>query len=1166
MNEDATNMPQSFLDFQNADSVELVRAEDETWNGVDGHVKVDNHDGRRRIIVCGRPHGRTRRHNSLRGGNVRVEIIPSAPEQLELWLNQIRARIAPWQLLQREVRDIANRSPSCGVAEIERTLGGLSADLYSFPVDRLEGKRTDNLGTLSEQTEEPSILDELIAHGSAAVETCAALSKLVAEHVAETAEVVADLSKCVAGVSTIFHLVALGAQGVSMCAEASRGRRVLHVLLGQIMVLLQYTLKSMAEVMKASRSVDQTDVDFVFDVFKQAIDAMDLAETQLLRGRGSQIMNAGNLKEVERKLEDLIHRAVTAGTISKVCTMGEEVKQLKEEQGSWNDGLRHTRPSLSAFFSGRSRELGTLRKILEKRGSAVITQYGGVGKTELMIALADRAERDEVVPGGVFWVTVDGCERDAIRSLAELAEKLTRRRMREEERRNPNMVLTALKKGLDGRNGRWLLCLDNADDSKVSGILNEVCGMARATRGNGWIVVTSRQGQPHIWNRMKRDQKLVLGPLCAEDAMVALWRQIQKIEMGDADDAEVINSIKELERDNAKEYRALKELCGDEGGCCLGGLPLALVQAGTYMARFECSFVEYLHMFQNANRIEDMQDIMKNTEEVKLIRESQKSIWTTWKISVEKLSQKGYAVLRVIAMLGQGGVGEAIVKEIVKGLARDEEGCVERMFRNVVVEELIHGSSLICRDEEGQRQEQWTYKMHRLVRRFIVSDMERGSALWNELYSVALVTVHERVESELEKEGKSFAEFPDIFGSNHHEFVSHATALVDHHTLPGQGGEIRHVSKVEDIHRYSAEVMEFMGRVEEEVQMWTRYVDLLHHRQAANKRENCNGLLLDIGNEEKTLIASAYNSLGLALVRNGKLNDGASMHEQSLEIRLEIHGPDKPHSAIAKSLNNLGSAYLKLGELEKALEKHEESLEMNLAIHGHDKPHPVVAASLNNLGGVYVLLGKLDEALKTHNQSLEMNLAIHEHKKPHPAVATSLNNLGRVYQGLGKLDEALEKHEQSLEMSLAIYGHGKPHPTIVRSLNNLAHVYHALGELDKSLENHKQSLVMYRVIYGNDRPHPDIAQTLWHIGVVYHEQKALNQAAEFLEQSLGMLRIVHPPDSPHPLIRAVLYDLADVYEEQGRGDEAMAMRERNERNTETDETSDDEALDPASVS
>ncbi len=128
---------------------------------------------------------------------------------------------------------------------------------------------------------------------------------------------------------------------------------------------------------------------------------------------------------------------------------------------------------------------------------------------------------------------------------------------------------------------------------------------------------------------MKSEQKLVLEPLCMEDAMVALWRQIRKIETSDANDDGLMNAIKELERDDKDEYQALKELCGDGGVGSLGGLPLALVQAGTYMGRFGCSFSKYLSIFKNAVKIEDMQDIMKNTEEVKPIRESQRSIWMT---------------------------------------------------------------------------------------------------------------------------------------------------------------------------------------------------------------------------------------------------------------------------------------------------------------------------------------------------------------------------------------------------------------------------------------------------------------------------------------------------------------------------------------------------------
>ncbi len=449
------------------------------------------------------------------------------------------------------MKDAASRAPACGVEELENACCGLTNSVVgttpsSMLPDKVEEDWSDVVGTLPELMQKLTIVDELTTHSTSAVETGATLTKLVTSvgRVVETAEIIADVSKFVAGVSTIFRLVALSAQGVSMCVEANRGQRVLPVALRQITILLRYLLGSLVEILKPSCSVDKTAIDFVFDALKETVCLMDLVETQLSRGRISQIVNAENVKKVEQKIKELKQMVVIADNTSKICALGEKVNRLEEGHLIRDDGPHQVRPSVSAFFSGRKKELKTLKDILEKRGSAVITQYGGAGKTELMIAFADRAEQDEEVPGGAFWVAVDGDERDVTCSLAGLAEKLTGRKIDEDERQNAHMVIESLKQGLNERQGLWLLCLDNADDSQVLGILNEVCGIAEPSRGNGWVVVTSRQSQPHIWQRMKSEQKLVLTPLCTEDAMVALLRQIRKIETADADDDGVMAEIK----------------------------------------------------------------------------------------------------------------------------------------------------------------------------------------------------------------------------------------------------------------------------------------------------------------------------------------------------------------------------------------------------------------------------------------------------------------------------------------------------------------------------------------------------------------------------------------------------------------------------------------------
>ncbi len=262
----------------------------------------------------------------------------------------------------------------------------------------------------------------------------------------------------------------------------------------------------------------------------------------------------------------------------------------------------------------------------------------------------------------------------------------------------------------------------------MRGILNEVCGTAAPSRRNGWVVVTTRQGHPRVWAEMKSDQKLVLEPLCMDDATVALWRRSRMAKTDDLEDDGVMNEIKKLKGDDEDEYRALNELCGDDGAYnSLEGLPLALVHAGTYIDWFECSFVEYLNMFKRASRKEDFQDIMKKTEEMKPIQDWQRSIWTTtWKISVHQLSGKVYTVLQAMAMLGQGGIAEGIVKGILEAAIEGGGGSVEGMFRDVIVKELMHGSSLIWCDEGEARR---MYHMHSLVQLFILNDVGRGTTM-----------------------------------------------------------------------------------------------------------------------------------------------------------------------------------------------------------------------------------------------------------------------------------------------------------------------------------------------------------------------------------------------------------------------------------------------------
>ncbi len=406
------------------------------------------------------------------------------------------------------------------------------------------------------------------------------------------------------------------------------------------------------------------------------------------------------------------------------------------------------------------------------------------------------------------------------------------------------------------------------------------------------------------------------------------------------------------------------------------------------------------------------------------------------------------------------------------------------------MKELMLGSSLIWYEEGKERR---MYQMHRLVRLFILNDVGRCTTTWNDVHRLALLAVYQDVEVELEKKGNSFYELPDVFEDNHAEFVEHSLALVLHYVHSGRGCENRNISEVGEIHRCTARLMGFMGKSEEEVEVWENLLALLLHQLAEKRRRCLFERLQDLvyrRNREKELklrIANTYHSLGTALAHTGKFNRAASQLEQSLQIYRAIHGHFKPHLAIASSPNKLGLVYSAIGELKKALEKHERCPKMQRAIHGHRKPHIEIASSLNNLGLVYQDMGELDKALEKYEQSLEMKRVIHGHRKLHLDIAWALNNLGTVYQKIGELDEAQEKLQQSLEIKQTIYGYRKLLPDIAWTLNNLGNLYCEMDELDKALELHEQSMEMYLAILGNQKPHPDFAKSLGNLGDVYHE-------------------------------------------------------------------------------
>lgn len=224
-------------------------------------------------------------------------------------------------------------------------------------------------------------------------------------------------------------------------------------------------------------------------------------------------------------------------------------------------------PTLSRYFTGRSDELQSVSRALRPKerssGIRVCVVHGraGLGKTQLAAAYADGRLRQH--RSLVWWLHASSYER-LMGELLELAACLGI-----PEHNSKSVMLNRLWGRLRDTPG-WVLVYDDAQDDSL-GPLNEQTNDARPSllprTGHGEVLITTQRREG--WENLPAHsvERIALPDLNADDGLALLSKRI-----GAEDDE-----------------RALVEL-----GTQLHWLPLALDQAGAYIADAEISVKEYL--------------------------------------------------------------------------------------------------------------------------------------------------------------------------------------------------------------------------------------------------------------------------------------------------------------------------------------------------------------------------------------------------------------------------------------------------------------------------------------------------------------------------------------------------------------------------------------------
>lgn len=251
------------------------------------------------------------------------------------------------------------------------------------------------------------------------------------------------------------------------------------------------------------------------------------------------------------------------------------------------------------FFLGRASHLLQIHHQLQEGYLAqplALSESGGVGKARLALEYAYRYHQEYQV---VLWARAESTEALVSSSLA-LARIL---RLPESESREHDVVVQAIKTWLQTHRN-WLLILDNADDlSLLSGFLPPIFG--------GHLLLTTRAAATGQLAR-----RLEITPLAAEQGALLLLRRATLLPF----DAQLAQA--------SEEERKLALQISQE----LGGLPLALDQAGAYLEKTGTSLAMYWQLYQH-HRAELLQ------QRRGLLADHPSSVATTWSLAFQRVEE-----------------------------------------------------------------------------------------------------------------------------------------------------------------------------------------------------------------------------------------------------------------------------------------------------------------------------------------------------------------------------------------------------------------------------------------------------------------------------------------------------------------------------------------------
>ena len=595
----------------------------------------------------------------------------------------------------------------------------------------------------------------------------------------------------------------------------------------------------------------------------------------------------------------------------------------------------------------------------------------------------------------------------------------------------------------------------------------------------------------------------------------------------------------------------------------LGGIPLAIDQAGGYMHSCGCSINDYLELYAKH------QDELMSNHKFRGASDYGTSTYETWDVAmheIERIATRGIEreahaaqsainLLRMFAFLDHTNIPEELFKNAAenymernvneeaenglplsvklldhKALFLSEEGVWDKIEFLYGIQVLLSFSLIKSHNH--------LYSMHQLVNAWNRSRLPKGEI--SDLYQKARAVLSCSIVPDHDIDTYTFCQMlvPHLRSSTLHalEMKLESTYYDD---------EYERFSFVFDcVGDWNAEERLLLVTVNERnarlgyyhlktLRSMSSLANTYRDQGRWSEAEKLQLEVMDISKSklglDHTDTLLSMNNLASIYIYQGRWDEAERMHLEVMNTRKIKFGLDNQNTL--QSMNNLVLTYSHQGRWDEAEKLQLEVMDIYKSKFGLD--HPKNFMSMYNLAKTYCDQGRWDEAEKLQLEAMDIY-------KPkfglnHPYILASIHNLAMTYINQGRWGEAEKLQLEVLDIyKLTV---GLDHPNTLLSMNNLATTYCEQERWDEAEKLLLEVTDVYKSKFG--LYHPTILPSMGNLAMVYCNQGRLDEAEKLQVETMETSKTKLGLDHPDTLI--IMANLAGTYRDQGRWDEAQAL-------------------------